>query len=174
MLSFSTLHIRNHPKKKKITEFIDYQTKNNTTQPNTRNHIRFRKLTQKKIWGTNPERWTLAWQTQEISLSWSYGERWQIREGGMLAWRRRRGGRGNAWRRSGWVRVRPWGWVRVSAWGGRRPCGGWDRETVIMMDWGRRWLWLWGWMRMRMGAWVCFYEGKALWGRRAATEQMRG
>ena len=161
MLSFSTLHIINHPKKKKkITEFINYQTNKKTTQ--------------KKIWGTNPERWTLAWQTQEISLSRSYGERWQIREGGMLAWRRWRGGHGKAWRRSGWVRVRSWGWVRVSAWGGQWPCGGWDRETVIVMDWGRRWLWLWGWMRMRLGAWVCFYEGEALWGRRAATEQMRG
>ena len=87
MLSFSTLHIINHPKKKKkITEFINYQTNNNTTQ--------------KKIWGTNPERWTLAWQTKEISLSQSYDEQRQIREGGKLAWHRRQGGCGNAWRRS--------------------------------------------------------------------------
>ena len=31
-----------------ITEFISYQTKNSTTQPNNRNHVRIRKLTQKK------------------------------------------------------------------------------------------------------------------------------
>ena len=48
MLSFSTLHITNHQKKKKITELINYQTKNNTTQPNNRNHVRIRKLTPKK------------------------------------------------------------------------------------------------------------------------------
>ena len=73
---FHTSHHKSPKKKKKNTEFINYQTKNNTTQPNNRNHVRIRKLTQKKkIWGTNPKRWTLAWQTQEISLSQSYGER---------------------------------------------------------------------------------------------------
>ena len=47
MLSFSTLHITNHQKKKK--KLINYQTKNNTTQPNNRNiHVAIRKLTQKK------------------------------------------------------------------------------------------------------------------------------
>ena len=48
MLSFSALQITN-PKKKKNTEFINYQTKKNTTQPGNINiHVKIRKLTQKK------------------------------------------------------------------------------------------------------------------------------
>ena len=57
MLSFSTLHITNHQKKKKkFTEFINYQTKNNTTQPKNKNHVRIRKLTQKKKIGERTQR----------------------------------------------------------------------------------------------------------------------
>ena len=52
---FHTSHHKS-PKKKKITEYINYQTKNNTTKPNNRNHIRIRKLTQKKKIGERTQR----------------------------------------------------------------------------------------------------------------------
>ena len=57
MLSSSTLQITNPPKKKKNTEFINYQTKNNTTQPGNINiHVNIRKLTQKKNLGNEPRK----------------------------------------------------------------------------------------------------------------------
>ena len=75
MLSFSTLHITNHQKKKKkFTEFINYQTKNNTTQPKNKNHVRIRKLTQKKKLGNEPKEVDIGLGNLGNFTPRSYGE----------------------------------------------------------------------------------------------------
>ena len=98
-----------------ITEFISYQTKNNTTQPNNRNHVRIRKLTQKKK--KKFREWTQRggrWLGKPRKLRWAVSgdrsereERWLGVDG--LS-QKPRGGAGGTERRrrSGTRRRRDW------------------------------------------------------------------
>ena len=52
-----TSQITKKKQKNKKTKLINYQTKNNTTQPSNRNiHVKIRKLTQKKKFGERTQR----------------------------------------------------------------------------------------------------------------------
>ena len=143
MLSSSTLQITNPPKKKKNTEFINYQTKNNTTQPSNRNiHVKIRKLTQKKnlvneprevdVGLANPGNFTLT------VLLWTVtGQRGRdVGLASTVRW---------TWKRMEEERLSESKVIRVG-------------ETVRVMAWGRRQLRLWGWIRVRMRAWG--WEGR--------------
>ena len=113
-----------------ITEFISYQTKNSTTQPNNRNHVRIRKLTQKKKkkfrertqrggrWLGKPRKF----HSHGLTVSGDRSEReecWLGVDGGVDV-----EAHGGA----------EWEWGRKGGWeGGDDDAGRWDRETLIVM-----------------------------------------
>ena len=175
---FHTSHHKSPNKKKKITEFINYQTKNNTTQPNN---------PKKKNLGNEPRevdvglanpgiftltvlRWVVTNQRgRSVGLASTAGWTWKRMEEEWLSESKAmRVGKSECLRGAMTMRwVRPWdcdsdGLREAMAMTVRIDES--ENESLSVL--------LWGWGTVKE---VRRCEGgEALWGRQAATEQMKG